>query len=156
LKSKFEKEGRRKRKKRKENKKGKSCARAHFTSAGTLTRTVQLLLPTRAVTLTGEAPWQTLSHPCGCSAGPTEQSLSDRALPSSPLNAHLRACRVSSRKLRSPFSHPVPRLAYMYRAPRPRPLALPIFQSRFRKSSTFSSFKLTKSLFMQGLGEDIG
>jgi hypothetical protein len=48
LKSKFEKQG--KRKKRKENKKGekgKSCAQAHSTSAGPLTRTTQLLHPAR-------------------------------------------------------------------------------------------------------------
>jgi hypothetical protein len=113
LKYKFEKEG--KRKKRKENKKrkkGKSRAQAHSTSVGPLTRTAQLLLPARAVTLTGGAHWQTLAltrvaaprGPPGSPSTPTYLRL-PRALPTSvhaAVNRKLRASVVAAPFFPSP------------------------------------------------------
>jgi hypothetical protein len=115
LKSKFEKQG--KRKKRKENKKrkkGQKLCSAHSTSAGPLTCMAQLLLPTRAVTLTGGTPCQTLAltrvaaprGPPGNPSTPTYLYLR-RALPTSvhaAVNQKLRASVAAAPFFPSPIN----------------------------------------------------
>jgi hypothetical protein len=78
----------------------------------------------------------TLSHSRRCSAGPSGQSLSTYALPSSPRDTHLRACRYPAVSSGVRCSRPVPHLAYKYWTRRPHSLVFPFSRRHFYVPST--------------------